>query len=339
MALMRANPKLVDARFLLYAFLAPQFQNLLRARTISGSTVDRIPLIEFPEFPITVPEMDEQRAIASVLTALDDKIELNRQMNKTLEDIARAIFRSWFVDFDPVRTKGSGAHSRIPIEVAAQFPSQLCSSTISLIPDGWEIGSLISRARLLSGGTPKTDRLGYWNGDVLWCSAKDVSQATETMLLSTERTITAQGLAESATQLIPALCTVVVARGATTGRMVLLGQEMAINQTCYALQSSIGAHLFLYCQLREEMSNLVHAAHGSIFDTITTTTFTNSLVVVPPEPLVLAFESHVRPLFDRILSNTKESRTLATLRKELLPKLISGDISLLQAGKMVEANA
>jgi len=225
------------------------------------------------------------------------------------------------------------------MEIAAKFPTRLCPSKIGLSPYGWEVGSLISRARLLSGGTPKTDRVDYWNGSVLWCSAKDVSQATETMLLTTERTITAKGLAESATQLIPALCTVVVARGATTGRMVLLGQEMAINQTCYALQSSIGAHLFLYCQLREGMSNLVHAAHGSIFDTITTTTFANSLVVLPPEPLVLDFETHVRPLFGRILSNTKESRTLAALRKALLPKLVSGEIGLRQTGTIVEANA
>ena len=144
--------------------------------------------------------------------------------------------------------------------------------------------------------------------------------------LIAERKITAQGLEESATQLIPARCSVVVARGATTGRMAVLGDAMAMNQTCYALATTVGAPFALYCHLREEIANLVHAAHGSVFDTITTSTFATSKVLLAPRPVLKGFEERVVRLFRRILAATKASRTLAALRDTLLPELISGEL-------------
>jgi type I restriction enzyme S subunit len=101
---------------------------------------------------------------------------------------------------------------------------------------------MLSQARLMSGGTPKTDRAEYWDGAIPWASAKDVSQSSDSFLVATERSITQKGLAESATQLIPALASVIVAR-ATTGRMVLLGREMAMNQT-YAADTRSKPHQF-----------------------------------------------------------------------------------------------
>jgi type I restriction enzyme S subunit len=110
--------------------------------------------------------------------------------------------------------------------------------------------------------------------------------------------------------------------------MIVLGDAMAMNQTCYALATSVGTPFALYCHLREEIGNLVHAAHGSVFDTITTSTFATSKVVLPPRPILKAFEERVDPLFRRILAATKASCTLATLRDALLPKLISGELRI-----------
>jgi type I restriction enzyme S subunit len=160
-------------------------------------------------------------------------------------------------------------------DTATLFPDCFEGSELGEIPAGWGIGSILTQANLLSGGTPKTEKPEYWNGNILWASAKDVSQTRQTFLVKTERTITSKELGESATQLIPALGTVIVARGATTGRVALLGQEMAMNQTCYALVSSIGTPLALHCQLRQAIDALVHAAHGSVFDTITKSTFSH----------------------------------------------------------------
>jgi type I restriction enzyme S subunit len=156
-------------------------------------------------------------------------------------------------------------------------------------------------------------------------------------LINTERTITEKGLEESATQLIPALGTVVVARGATTGRMILFGAEMAMNQTCYALVSSIGTPLALHCQLRRTIETLVHAAHGSVFNTITTSTFATSKSVLPSAETLQAFERLVLPIFKRILTATEECLALASIRDALLPKLISGQLRVPEANAMAEA--
>jgi type I restriction enzyme, S subunit len=117
-----------------------------------------------------------------------------------------------------------------------------------------------------------------------------------------------------------------VARGATTGRMVLSGCDMAMNQTCYALASKTKTPFSLYCHLRYAMDALVHAAHGSVFDTITTSTFGLSRVVLPPSTVLRCFEDRIAPFFRRLLCNVNESRSLAALRDSLLPKLVSGDV-------------
>jgi type I restriction enzyme S subunit len=256
-------------------------------------------------------------------------------MNETLEAMARALFKSWFVDFDPVRATAEGRDPGLPKHLSDLFPASLVDSDVGRVPEGWQAGPILSQASLLSGGTPKTNCQEYWGGDISWASAKDVSQCGETFLISTDRTITAKGLYESATQLIPAHSTVVVARGATTGRMVLLGREMAMNQTCYALSSSLKAPFALHCQLRSRISDLVHAAHGSVFDTITTSTFETARFILPPTRVLQAFEHLATPIFGRVLSSTKESRTLAILRDTLLPKLISGDLRVKDVDRFV----
>lgn len=296
-------------------------------RHARGATMPNLNTAILSALPFLIPPREDQNAIAMVLGSLDDKIELNRLMNGTLETIVQAIFKSWFVDFDPVRAKTAGqAPPDLDPEIAALFPDSFEQSELGEIPNGWSIGPILKHAELLSGGTPKTERADYWNGSILWASAKDVSQCNHLFLVTTERTITGKGLEESATQLIPTFCTVVVARGATTGRMVIFGREMAMNQTCYALASTTRTPFALYCYLRYEMADLVHAAHGSVFDTITTSTFSSSRVVLPPKLLLEAFDTKVAPVFKRILANTEESRTITDLRDALLPKLLSGEI-------------
>jgi type I restriction enzyme S subunit len=166
MGLLRARAGKVDKRFLLYAYLGPQFQETLRSRTIHGSTVDRIPLIDMPNFPISVPyDMDEQCAIACVLGALDDKIELNRRMNETLEAIARALFRSWFVDFDAVRAKAEGRDPGLPKEIADLFPNSFDDSELGEIPKGWGAVPVYEIATYINGAAytafqPNDERRG-----------------------------------------------------------------------------------------------------------------------------------------------------------------------------------
>lgn len=286
-------------------------------------------LKEIRQLPLPWPPKPSRDAIAAFGKVLDDKIELNRRMNATLEAIARALFQSWFVDFDPVRAKLDG---RKPVgldaSTATLFPAAFQDSSLGHIPKGWGAGSILQQADLLSGGTPKTDVLAYWNGDVPWASAKDVSQCGEAFLVSTERTITKLGVDESSTKIIPALATAVVARGATTGRLTMLGHAMAMNQTCYGLRSKVAAPYALYCNARHFIERLVQGGHGSIFDTITTSTFEATDVVLAPTEILLAFDRNVAPLLQQVRANIHQSRTLATLRDALLPRLLSGALSV-----------
>ncbi len=334
MGLVRVDRSRLDPHFFLYLYISPPFQRFLESRTIYGATVDRIALKEFPTFPIPLPSLREQKAIASVLRSLDNKIDLNRRMNQTLEAMARAIFKDWFVDFGPTRAKIEGSPPYLAPEIWSLFPDRLDDHGK---PEGWIIGPLLDQCRIISGGTPRTNNPEYWNGSILWASAKDVSQCGQPFLLETERTISERGLAESATRLIPKFATVVVARGATTGRFLLFGRDMAMNQTCYALETNRARPFWLYLAFGNLVETFVHGAHGSVFDTITTSTIQGGTTVIGSDDLLSKFEAAVNPLFLRALLNIEEGRTLAQTRDLLLPKLISGEIRVKDAEKSIEA--
>lgn len=331
-----SNFKNLDPVCLSYWLNSPYGQHALSAVMI-GSAQKALTIDAIRNLKVALPETLQQHAIGVMLGTLDDKIELNRRMNETLEAMARALFQSWFVDFDPVRAKldGREPHGLDPA-TAALFPSSFQDSELGPIPEGWEVGSILNQAELIGGGTPKTGNSDYWNGDILWATAKDVSQCGEAFLIGTERCITERGLAESSTRMIPKFATVVVARGATTGRLAMFAEPIAMNQTCYALVSKLDVPFTLYCQARAFIKALVHSAHGSVFDTITTKTFTTTGVLLPPGKILLRFDHLVAPLFQQICANLYQSRTLSALRDTLLPKLLSGEIRVSEAAKAVE---
>ena len=316
----------LDRRYL-YAFLrSPEFRVQLGTRSGETDMAPYVSLTSQRGLSVTLPPLPEQRSIAHILGTLDDKIELNRRMNETLEAMARALFKSWFVDFDPVRTKAEGRDPGLPQPLADLFPARLVDSELGEIPEGWTVKWLFDVARLISGGTPKTDVSEYWDGDIAWASAKDVSQSGQTFLIESERSITQLGLERSSTRLVPARSTVVVARGATTGRFTMLGREMAMNQTCYALHSNSGHDFWLDNLFANAVAGLVNAAHGSVFDTITTRTLEAASIVDPGSELKDAYEALARPSYARLLNNLEHSGTLAALGDTLLPKLISGEL-------------
>jgi type I restriction enzyme S subunit len=274
----------------------------------------------------------EQENIGLYASSFDRQIDLKRRMNETLEAISRAIFKDWFVDFGPTRAKVEGRAPYLAPVIWSLFPDMLDEDGK---PKGWKREPLLKHARLISGGTPKTDVPDYWNGPIAWASAKDVSQCGEAFLLSTERTITPRGLEESSTRMIPKLATVVVARGATTGRYCMLGCEMAMNQTCYALSSLNGRPFWVNCAFESLVQKLIHAAHGSVFDTITTRTIEGAQLVIADDKVLNQFESMVDGLFLKALANVEQSETLSKTRDLLLPKLMSGEIRLREAEKLV----
>jgi type I restriction enzyme S subunit len=331
-ARLRARPGL-DQRFLGYVVHSSDFTNyILGVQT--GTAVPHISGGQIKSYEFLLPPLSQQEGAANLLGALDDKVELNRRTIETLEAMALALFKSWFVDFDPIHAKVEGRSTGLSDDLTALFPDTFGEDGL---PEGWRREPLLYHARLISGGTPKTEETAYWDGSILWASAKDVSQCADHFLITTERTITERGLEESATRLIPQLSTLVVARGATTGRYCMAGRDMAMNQTCYALSSRSSVPFWLCCTFGQTVDELIQAAHGSVFDTITTVTLGTTRVTTGDAAIIKAFEELVSPLFRRILSSIEESLLLKSLRDTLLPKLISGDLRITDAEKRIVA--
>ena len=287
---------------------------------------------DLAQLPVEIPSLAEQQAIAHILGTLDNKIELNRRTNETLEAMARALFKSWFVDFEPVRAKMEGRWCRgeslpgLPAEHYDLFPDQLVDSELGEIPEGWGKGVLDDVIELLSGGTPKTSMPDYWGGDIPWYTAKDAPNGSDVFAMDTERMITQLGVEKSATRILDARTTVITARG-TVGRLACLGIPMAMNQTCYGIRGAHGyPDFFTYWNVRTAVDELQMRTHGTIFDTITRQTFALVEMALAPIDLTLAFEAIVEPIMALILNNLKESRALETQRDALLPRLVSGEI-------------
>jgi len=273
------------------------------------------------------PPLSEQHAIARVLSSLDDKVELNRRMNTTLEAMAQAIFKSWFVDFDPVRAKMEGREpAGMDAETAALFPDGFERMDGQEVPEGWKIGSLTTVVEVLGGGTPKTTVDEYWDGQIPWFSVVDAPNLSDVFVIDTEKKITEFGLNNSSAQILPVGTTIITARG-TVGKIALVAVPMAMNQSCYGLSGKDGyGPFFTYFLTRDAVSILKQNTHGSVFDTITRQTLNDAHVIIPTKGACGAFEKQVEHLLKRIESNLFESRTLAALRDTLLPKLISGEV-------------
>ena len=338
LAILRPSTSEINGAYLFYTLSTAeaqrQFHSYANGITRFGLRKADIGLVEIP-----LPPLPEQRAIAHILGTLDDKIELNRRMNETLEAMARALFKSWFVDFEPVRAKMEGCWRRgeslpgLPAEHYDLFPDRLVDSELGETPEGWAVGVLNDAIELLSGGTPKTSIPGYWGGAIPWYTAKDAPNGSDVFALETERTITQSGVENSATRILAAGTTVITARG-TVGRLACLGVPMAMNQTCYGIRGAHGyPDFFTYWNLRTAVDELQTRTHGTIFDTITRQTFALVEKALAPVKLTLAFEAIVEPIMAHILNNLKESRSLAARRDELLPRLVSGEVGVVASAQ------
>ena len=339
--LVRLQPKReFDSRFLSYYLKSDLFWSHIRGVLGDKSAQPNASASTMTQAPLMYPrDIEEQRAIAHILGTLDDKIELNRRMNETLEAMARALFKSWFVDFDPVRARMEGRDTGLPEEVADLFPDRLVDSELGQIPAGWEIGVLDDVIEIHSGGTPKTSIAEYWNGEISWYTAKDAPSPSDIFVLETERSITQAGVENSAAKVLPAGTTVITARG-TVGRLACLGRPIAMNQTCYGIRGASGYRdFFTYWLVRMMVEELRNRTHGTIFDTITRQTFALVDLALPPVSVAEAFELWVIPIMKRILNNLHQSAATGALRDTLLPKLISGEIRIRETGKIIEKSA
>src|SRR6266545_223661 len=237
MVMLRPDPQKCDARFLLYSIQSDAVQREIRVNEGTGSTVSnlRIPLLE--ALPIPHPPLPEQKAIAGVLGALDDKIELNRRMNATLEAMARALFQSWFVDFDPVRAKLDGRQpTGLDPATAALFPNEFEDSELGPVPKGWTIEPVGDVVTCVGGSTPSTTEPEFWEGGVhCFATPKDLSQLDAPVLIDTERQITDAGVTKISSGLLPA-GTLLLSSRAPVGYLAIATIPVTVNQGFIAMK-------------------------------------------------------------------------------------------------------
>ena len=323
-----------DTRFLMYALSSADISGYL-----TGSTMPKLTQGNMNRIPLLTPPLLEQRAIAHILGTLDDKIELNRRMSETLEAMALALFKSWFVDFDPVRAKAEGRDPGLPRAIADLFPSRLVGSEIGEIPEGWGAAPIGELAEVFGGSTPRTEQAEYWDGGKHnWVTPKDLSGLPMPVLLDTERKITDAGLAQISSGLLPN-GTVLLSSRAPIGYLAIAEVPVAINQGFIAMKPRQGiSNLFLLRWTKAAHDDIVSHANGSTFLEISKANFRTIRAIAPSRisgEVMDAFDRLSRPLYQKVVSNERETRILATLRDALLPKLISGDLRIEDAERFL----
>lgn len=344
----------IDSDYLSHVLANPASVEWFKFHAI-GATMPNLNEGIIRSFSLSVPPLPEQRTIAHILGTLDDKIELNRRMNETLEAMARSLFKSWFVDFDPVRR--NAARARHPPSLAALphplplgegrgegsvealdrlFPDSFEDSELGEIPRGWEVKLIGELAEVVGGSTPKTERAEYWEGGTHhWATPKDLSALSMPVLLDTERKITDAGLSQIGSGLLPP-STVLLSSRAPIGYLAIAELPVAINQGFIAMvPKKSSSNLFLLLWAFFAHDDILSRANGSTFQEISKANFRPIPLVTPPAGVLQAFDKRVRPFYSRIVENERESRTLATLRDTLLPKLISGELRVPDAERLV----
>ena len=355
MVLLRVKKEIMDSTFLLFALQSPYLQHQISWNEGTGTTVSNIRMPNIKAFQIPTPPLPEQKAIAHILGSLDDKIELNRQMNETLEAMAQALFKSWFVDFDPVIDNALAAGNAIPDElferaeqrkaiekkeksdIQGLFPDEFeFTEEMGWIPKGWEVTPLAALIKLTGGGTPKTSIPEYWNGDIPWFSVVDAPSSSDVFVLDTEKHVTSLGVENSSTKILSVGTTIISARG-TVGKCAMVSRPMAMNQSCYGVSGNEGiSNTFVYYSVFLSVSELQSKGHGSVFNTITGDTFKSINVAFSGGRLTREFDNLVSPYFDKILANSLQAKTLSKLRDTLLPKFMSGELRIPDAAALVD---
>lgn len=293
-----------------------------------GTTMPNLNTSILKALPVPLPPLREQRAIAEVLGSLDDKIEANRRQNETLEATARAIFKSWFVDFDPVHARANGeAPAGMDAETAALFPDSFEESELGLIPSGWGVVPIGEAVETVGGSTPSTKEPAYWDdGKIHWTTPKDLSSLSSPVLLDTDRKITELGLQQISSGLLPR-GTLILSSRAPVGYLAIAEIPVAINQGYIAMLCNDDfPSLYALFWTEANLDVLKNRASGTTFQEISKRNFRPIPALIPSSGVLKQFVAIVEPIYKQIVRNLEEASTLAETRDALLPRLVSGKL-------------
>ena len=247
-------------------------------------------------------------SIASILSSLDRKIELNNKINADLEEMAQAIFKNWFVDFEPFKD------------------GKFVDSELGMIPEGWKVGTLGEFCKCLLGGTPSRSKEEYWNGEVNWINSGEINKFR---ILEASEKITELGLAKSATKLLPKKTTVLAITGATLGQVSLLEIDTCANQSVIGvLENTEVPYEYIYPFIKDRIEMLIQHQTGGAQQHINKDNVESLIFLLPTINVLEDYISLVSPMYKRIESQCFENLYLSTLRDTLLPRLMSGELEV-----------
>ena len=330
-AIIRPQPDSLDARFLRYVLVSHEYQSRLLALASAGATRPALTKTMIEELDIPSPPLAEQKTIAAVLGALDDKIELNRRMNATLEAMARALFQSWFVDFDPVRAKLDGRQpAGLDPATAALFPATFQDSPLGHIPKGWDVVGLPEALDFLEG--PGLRNWQYREHGMKFLNIRcigdgdlDVARANSISLEEYEKTYSHFALHED---------DIVISTSGTLGRLAIVRADhlpVMLNTSIIRMRGRgvVGlGYVWGFLQSEHFLAEMFALAAGSVQLNFGPMHLRQISILRPPDGILEGFEKVMQPLLKMSLHLRTESRTLANLRDTLLPKLLSGKLSV-----------
>ena len=334
LVLLRADGTTVFPPFLRWLVRGPEWWDQIAKFLNVGAVFDSLRCADIPNFELRIPPLSEQRAISHVLGRLDDKIELNQQMNETLESMAQALFKSWFVDFEPVRAKAEGYETGLSKGLADLFPDSSQDSEIGEIPTGWSVGNIGRIATVNARTLGRHDRL-----DVIdYIEISEVMRGEIDNVVRYERGSEPSRARRRLSHGDAVLSTVRPDRGAHF--LALNPPETLIASTGFVVLTPKDDNwAFLYSSVtRPEVGEqLGHFADGGAYPAIRPEVVAQIPLALPSTPDTVAlFERLVRPLYEKSAQNRTQSRTLGELRDALLPKLTSGELRILDAERIVE---
>ena len=322
--------------YLYYCLADPTFIEYTMA-TCKGAKMPRGDKGAMLQYLVSKPDLAIQKKVSSILKSLDESILTLQNQNASLEAIAERLFRSWFVNFDPVHAKAAGKEPEaMSAELAALFPSEFEDSELGPIPKGWSVTTFGDAFDIKGGATPSTAEPQYWEGGThAWATPKDMSSLTSKVIYRTERQITAAGVAKISSKTLPA-GTVLMSSRAPVGYLAIAKAPISINQGFIAVPPTPGVPAsFVVELLAHKMPDIKANAGGTTFAEISKTQFRPIKWIRPSDEVLAAFGKLVEPLFAQVHGNCLLLDSLADLRDHLLPRLISGKLSLEDAEQVV----
>ena len=306
----RGRKGISDNLFVYYLTHFPSFKDAAIKSMVGTSGRQRAQVDVLKNLTMKLPSIAEQKSIADILTKLDDKIAVNKQINDNLEQQTQALFKSWFVDFEPFRDQ------------------PFVESELGMIPNGWRVGTLKEFGDIVGGSTPSKAKPEYYtNNGIAWLTPKDLSISQRKFTSKGEIDITQEGYDSCSTKLMPK-GTVLFSSRAPIGYITIAKNDICTNQGFKSVIPKLAGTAFLYCFLKESTQEIENKATGSTFKEVSGALMKSLPVILPEKAVLDNFENLLSPLFYQQEVVEEENSLLSSLRDSLLPRLMSGELNV-----------